>query len=89
MADYEITGIRQGGIEGRTHHIEAVKVGESLFLVDQIIDWTKDEIHRFWIWFQEERIDIVALQHGSSRRYYLTVDGGGFPSAALLSLPRV
>lgn len=89
MADYEITGIRQGGIDGRTHHIEAVKVGESLFLVDQIIDWTKDEVHRFWIWFQEERIDIVALQHGSSRRYYLTVDGGGFPPAALLSLPRV
>jgi hypothetical protein len=89
MADYEITGIRQGGIEGRTHHIEAVKVGESLFLVDQIIDWTKDEVHRFWIWFQEERIDIVALQHGSSRRFYLTVDGGGFPPAALLSLPRV
>ncbi len=89
MADYEITGIRQGGIDGRTHHIEAVKVGESLFLVDQIIDWTKDEVHRFWIWFQEERIDIVALQHGSSRRFYLTVDGGGFPPAALLSLPRV
>lgn len=89
MADYEITGIRQGGIDGRTHHIEAVKVGESLFLVDQIIDWTKDEVHRFWIWFQEERIDIVALQHGSSRRFYLTVDGGGFPPAALRSLPRV
>ncbi|HEX2811893.1 MULTISPECIES: hypothetical protein [Sphingopyxis] len=89
MADYEITGIRQGGMDGRTHHIEAVKVGESLFLVDQIIDWTKDEVHRFWIWFQEERIDIVALQHGSSRRFYLTVDGGGFPPAALLSLPRV
>ncbi|WP_067184110.1 hypothetical protein [Sphingopyxis granuli] len=89
MADYEITGIRQGGMDGRTHHIAAVKVGESLFLVDQIIDWTKDEVHRFWIWFQEERIDIVALQHGSSRRFYLTVDGGGFPPAALLSLPRV
>ena len=89
MVDYEITGIRQGGMDGRTHHIEAVKVGESLFLVDQIIDWTKDEVHRFWIWFQEERIDIVALQHGSSRRFYLTVDGGGFPPAALLSLPRV
>ena len=89
MADYEITGIRQGGMDGRTHHIEAVKVGESLFLVDQIIDWTKDEVHRFWIWFQDERLDIVALQHGSSRRFYLTVDGGGFPPAALLSLPRV
>jgi len=89
MADYEITGIRQAGIDGRAHHIEAVKVGESLFLVDQIIDWTKDDVHRFWMWFQEERIDIVALQHGSSRRLYLTVEGGGFPPAALLSLPRV
>ena len=37
MADYGITGIRQGGVDGRFHPIEAVKVGESLFLVDQIV----------------------------------------------------
>lgn len=78
MADYEITGIRQGGVDGRLHHIEAVKVGESLFHVDQIIEWTRDGVHRFWIWFQDEKIGIVALSHGSSRRFYLTVEGGGF-----------
>ena len=89
MADYEITGIRQGGVDGRLHHIEAVKVGESLFLVDQIVDWIEGGVHRFWIWFQEEKVGIVALSHGSSRRFYLTVDGGGFPPIALLSLPRV
>lgn len=89
MSDYEITGIRQSGGNGGTHHIEAVKVGESLFFVDQIVMWIRDDVHRFWIWFQNERVDIAALQHSSSRRYYLTVKGGGFPPTALLSLPKV
>jgi len=89
MAEYEITGIRQSGSEGRMHHIEAVKVGESLYFVDQIVAWIRDGVHRFWVMIQDEKIDIVALQHNSSRRYYLTVDGGGFPPIALLALPRV
>jgi hypothetical protein len=89
MSDYEITGIRQSGGHSGTHHIEAVKVGESLFFVDQIVIWIRDDAHRFWIWFQNERVDVTALQHASSRRFYLTVEGGGFPPTALLSLPRV
>lgn len=88
MSDYEITAIRQSRDDGRTHHIDAVKVGDSLFLVDQIVDWIRAGAHRFWIWFQDKEVDIVALQHGSSRRYYLTIDGGSFPPVALLSLPR-
>lgn len=39
MADYEIIAVREGTGNGRTHHIAAVKVGESLFLADQIVDW--------------------------------------------------
>lgn len=89
MAEYEITGIRQNGDGGRTHHIEAVQIGQSLFFVDQIIAWIRSDAHYFWIWLQDEKIDIVALQQSSSRRYYLTVKGGGFPPIALLSLPRI
>jgi hypothetical protein len=87
-AEYEIVAIRNGAGNGRTHHIVAVKVGESLFLADQIIDWIGAGTHRFWIWFQNEAVDVVAREQGSSRRYYLTVAGGGFPPIALLSLPR-
>ncbi|WP_286749165.1 hypothetical protein [Sphingopyxis sp. SCN 67-31] len=39
MADYEIIAVREGTGNGRTHYIAAVKVGESLFLADQIVDW--------------------------------------------------
>ena len=88
MAVYEITAIRQSGSDGRTHHINAVKVGESLFLVDQIIDWISAGTHRFWVWFQDKEIDVVVRQQGSSQRYYLTTEDGNFPPIVLLSLPR-
>lgn len=46
MADYEIVAVRQVAGNIRTHHIDAVQVGTSLFLVDQIIDWIGDGTHR-------------------------------------------
>lgn len=88
MADYEIIAVREGTGNGRTHHIAAVKVGESLFLADQIVDWINAGTHRFWVWFQNEQIDVIAREQGSSRRYYLTIKSGAFPPIALLSLPR-
>lgn len=88
MADYEIIAVRENSGSGRTHHIAAVKVGESLFLADQIIDWIGAGTHRFWVWFQNEEVDVVARERGSSRRYYLTIAGGSLPPVALLSLPR-
>jgi hypothetical protein len=88
MADYEIVAVREGAGSGRTHHIAAVKVGDSLFLTDQIVDWISAGTHRFWVWFQNEEIDVVVKAIGSPRRHYLTVKGGGFPPIALLSLPR-
>src|SRR3546814_6832665 len=72
-AEYEIIAIRNGTGNGRTHHIVAVKVGGSLFLADQIIGWISAGTHRFWIRFQNEEMDVVAREQGSSRRYYLTV----------------
>lgn len=89
MADYEIVAVRLVRGKRRTQHVDAVKVGESLFLADQIIDWIKDGTHRFWVWFQNVAVEVVIKEQGSSRRYYLTVAGGGFPPTALLSLPRV
>lgn len=88
MADYEIVAVRQTIGNGRTHHIDAVKIGESLFLADQIIDWIRAGTHGFWVWFQNEEVDVIVSEQGSSRRYYLTVAGGSFPPIALLSLPR-
>lgn len=88
MADYEIIAVREGAGNGRTHHIAAVKVGESLFLTDQIVDWIIAGTHRFWIWFQSREVDVIVREIGASRRYYLTVKDGGFPPIALLSLPR-
>ncbi|MBE1529768.1 hypothetical protein GGC65_004224 [Sphingopyxis sp. OAS728] len=83
MADYEIVAVREGAGNGRTHHIAAVKVGESLFLADQIVDWINAGTYRFWVWFH-----VVAREQGASRRYYLTITSVGFPPIALLSLPR-
>lgn len=88
MAEYEIVAVRIGTGNGRTHHIAAVKVGESLFLADQIVDWINARTHRFWVWFQNEEVDVVARELGASRRYYLTIASGGFPPVALLSLSR-
>ena len=65
-----------------------MKVGESLFLADQIVDWINAGTHRFWVWFQNEEINVIAKAQGSSRRYYLTITDGSFPPVALLSLPR-
>jgi len=88
MADYEIVAVREGAGNGRTHHIAAVKVGDSLFLADQIVDWINAGTHRFWVWFQNEEVDIVARETGSSGRYYLTIAGGSFPPVGMLALPR-
>jgi hypothetical protein len=89
MADYEIIAVREGAGNGRTHHIAAVKVGDSLFLTDQIVDWISAGTHRFWIWFQSKEVDVIVREIGTSRRCYLTIADGGFPPIALLSLPRV
>lgn len=89
MADYEIIAVREGAGNGRTHHIAAVKIGESLFLTDQIVEWINAGAHRFWIWFQNSEVDVIAKEIGASGRYFLTIADGGFPPIALLSLPRV
>lgn len=88
MADYEIIAVRDGAGNGRTHHVAAVKVGESLFLADQIVDWINAGAHRFWVRFQNEEVDVIAKEQGSSGRYYLTIAGGGFPPVVMLALPR-
>jgi len=88
MADYEIIAVREGAGNGRTHHIAAVKVGESLFLTDQIVDWINAGTHRFWVWFQDQEVDVIVREQGSSRRYYLTIAGGSFPPVVMLALPR-
>src|SRR3546814_18286329 len=67
-AEYEIIAIRNGTGNGRTHHIVAVKVGGSLSLADQIIGWISAGTHRFWIRFQNEEMDVVAREQGSSDR---------------------
>lgn len=89
MADYEIVAIGQTPIDVRNHHIHAVQVGRTLFLVDQIIDWINDGTHRFWVRVGDEEVDVIVQQREASGRPYLTTDGGGFPPAILLSLPRV
>ncbi|MBB6427726.1 hypothetical protein [Sphingopyxis sp. JAI128] len=88
MTDYEIVAVREGAGNGRTHHIAAVKVGESLFLADQIVHWINAGTHRFWLCFQNEEVDVVAKEQGTSRRFYLTIAGGTFPPVAMLTLPR-
>lgn len=88
MADYEIVAVRQAGGDLRTHHIDAVQVGTSLFLVDQIIDWIDSGTHRFWVHVGNKEVDVIVREHESSGRLYLTTAGGGFPPVALLALPR-
>lgn len=90
MADYEIVAVGQIADDVRNHHIQAVQVGKSLFLVDQIIDWISDGTHRFFVHVGDEEVDVVVRQRGdASGRPYLTTEGEGFPPVALLSLPRV
>lgn len=88
MADYEIVAVRQAGGNIRTHYIDAVQVGTSLFLVDQIIDWIGNGAHRFWVHVGNKKVSVIAREDGSSGRLYLTTEGGGFPPVVLLSLPR-
>ncbi len=88
MADYEIVAVRQAGTDPRTHHIDAVQVGTSLFLVDQIIGWISDGTHRFRVHCEGGEVDVFVKRNESSGRLYLTTEGGGFPPVVLLSLPR-
>lgn len=89
MADYEIVAIRQTRGDPRTHHIDAVQVGNSLFLVDQIIDWISDGTHRFSVHIGNKKVDVIVREQESTGRTYLTTQGGGFPPVVLLSLPRI
>src|SRR3546814_19332976 len=45
-AAYEVVAIRHGAGNDRTQHIVVVKVGESLFLADQLIDCSGAGTHR-------------------------------------------
>lgn len=88
MADYEIAAVRQQAGNPRTHHIDVVQVGTSLYLVDQIIDWIDSGTHRFWVRAGDKEVDIIVKQHEGTGRSYLTTEGGGFPPVILLALPR-
>lgn len=88
MADYEIIAVRVGIGKGRSHRVDAVKIGESLFLADQIIGWISAGTHRFWECSQNEEIDVIVQRQGPSGRPYLTLAGMP-PAIALSSLPRM
>lgn len=88
MDIYEITAVRPYLGDYRARYLDAVKIGYSWFLVDQIIHWIEQETHQFHVSYEGQTYQVVVGWHSSSQRHYLTTEGCGFPPVVLLSLPR-
>ncbi len=86
MADYRITHVRPDG-KDHDRRIDAVKIGNGLFPIDQVIAWIRSGEHRFLVSVQGRSVWVIARQHPTSFRWYLTTEGDGFPPNNLLSLP--
>lgn len=88
MEIYQIIAVRTHIDNERARNVEAVKIGESWYLIDQIIHWIEKGDHQFIVRHDDRDHRVVAGWHGSSQRHFLTTEGCGFPSKILLSLPR-
>lgn len=86
MANYQITGIRPDGTDA-DRRIDAVRIGESIFALDTVINWIRSNTHRFYVSVSGQGVWVIVKQHPTSRRFYLTTEGDGFPPNNLLNLP--
>ena len=88
MSDYQITAIRPDGRD-RDRRIDAVRVGTTLHPIDQVIEWIRTGVHRFWVSAKGRSVWVIVGRHPQSGRYYLTTEGDGFPPNNLLNLPHL
>jgi len=86
MATYRITHIRPDGRDA-DRRIDAVRIGDSVFRIDDVINWIRTGAHRFYVEVHNRSVWVVADQHRTSGRWYLTTEGDGFPPNNLLALP--
>ena len=86
MADFYITHTRKDGADD-DRRIDALQITGKVYPIDTVIGWVNGGEHRFYVSVQGRTVRVVALIHHSSRRWYLTTEGDGFPPNNLLALP--
>ena len=85
MADYQITHTRKYGADA-DRRIDALKIGNTVYPIDQVIDWINSGQHRFWVAVQSRSVWVEVRQHSTSGRSFLTTERDGFPPNNLLAL---
>lgn len=86
MADYFITHTRKDGADA-DRRIDAVKIGDTVYHIDTIINWINGRVHRFFVTVWGRTVQVVTRVHPTSGRWYLTTEADGFPPNNLLALP--
>lgn len=67
--------------------IDAVKVGNQVFPIDQIIKWIETRLHTFYVTVAGRQVTVVVRQHAHNFRKSLNTEADSFPPNNLLKLP--
>ena len=86
MGTFRITHTRKDGADA-DRRIDAVMVEGRVYPIDDIINWIRRREHSFYVQVWGRTVNVLAQIHPTSRRWFLTTEGDGFPPNNLLSLP--
>lgn len=86
MGRYQITNVRKDGIDS-DRRIDAVMVEGRIYPIDDVINWIRRGEHSFYVQAWGRIVEVIVQMHPTTRRWYLTTVGDGFPPNNLLSLP--
>lgn len=86
MSAFWITHTRKDGRDP-DRRIDALKVNDQIYPIDQIINWIDSGQHTFWVKVAGKQVQVVVRKHVHNSRKYLTTEGDGFPPNNLLNLP--
>jgi len=86
MGTYYITHTRKDGADA-DRRIDAVMVAGSVYAIDTVIAWINSGTHQLLVSIWGRTVRVVTQVHPTSRRWYLTTEGDGYPPNNLLALP--
>lgn len=90
MPEYEVLCIRRDGtdVDRRIDGIGGYSGGQNWYLpIDDAIEWIRTSRARFFVDVAGRKVYVIIRQHPTSRIFYLTTEGDGFPPNNLLNLP--
>ncbi|SEH12541.1 Protein of unknown function [Sphingopyxis sp. YR583] len=88
ISGYRVTAVRLDGSDA-DRCIDALQIEGTLWPIDKVIEWIRNDVHALWIEVEGRRVALVAARHWVSGVWYLTSEGGGFPPDELLALRHI